>query len=207
VVGLLPMRLSVFQGSVLIRDRDFTRLFPSESGFRAFLVGDASQAQESSETLAARLNREFREIGMEAEPAVQRLRTFYAVESTYLALFLVLGALGLMLGSGGAAIVVLRNLFERRAELGLFHALGAGRALLVRMLVAEQAVLVSVGVVSGALAALVAIFPLALAAQTSVRLSSLMLVFGFVVVCHAAAAVVAVLTAVPRDFSAGLRME
>jgi len=39
------------------------------------------------------------------------------VQNTYLNTFQVLGALGLLLGSAGLGVVVLRNVLERRAEL------------------------------------------------------------------------------------------
>jgi putative ABC transport system permease protein len=118
-VGKLPMRLSLFQGSLLISETNFTRLFPHEGGYRAFLL-DADDPKET----AAQLNREYGKAGMEAVSAEERLRAFYAVERSYLAMFLLLGGLGLLLGAGGASIVVLRNLSERRAEFALFLAVG-----------------------------------------------------------------------------------
>ncbi|HOF39634.1 MAG TPA: FtsX-like permease family protein, partial [Candidatus Hydrogenedentes bacterium] len=121
LVGRLPMRVSVFQGSILISDAWFTRLFPSEAGFRAFLV---DTPPDRADAIAAALNKTFEREGMDAEPAPQRLLRFYAVESTYLAMFLVLGGLGMVLGSAALGIVVLRNLFERRSEIAMLRAVG-----------------------------------------------------------------------------------
>jgi len=41
------------------------------------------------------------------------------VQNTYLGTFQILGGLGLLLGSAGLGIVVLRNVLERRGELGV----------------------------------------------------------------------------------------
>ena len=181
LVGQLPMRLSVFQGSLLISDAAFTRLFPSEAGFRAFLIDAPSE--KTSET-AARLNRDFERFGMEAVPAVQRLRDFYAVESTYLAMFLVLGGLGLVLGAGGVGVVVLRNVFERRTEVAIFHALGYERRTVFRVLFAEHGVLVLGGMALGTLAAAAAVLPLVLFSQTTVSAGLQMALLAIIVLAN-----------------------
>ena len=48
--------------------------------------------------------------------AARRLAQFNAVQNTYLNTFQVLGGLGLLLGSAGLGVVVLRNVLERRNE-------------------------------------------------------------------------------------------
>ena len=62
---------------------------------------------------------------MEVTPAVRRLAAFNAVQNTYLSTFQVLGGLGLLLGSVGLGVVVLRNVLERRGELALLLAVGS----------------------------------------------------------------------------------
>ncbi len=56
LVGQLPMRLSVFQGSIVISQKHFTKLFPGEDGFRRVLV-DAEP--DAATELATLLNRRF----------------------------------------------------------------------------------------------------------------------------------------------------
>ena len=204
LVGRLPMRLSVFQGSILIADDVFARLFPSEAGFRAFLID--TPAGNVGET-AASLNRAFARFGMEAVPAVERLREFYAVEATYLAMFLVLGGFGLILGAGGAAVVVLRNVFERRAEIGILHALGYERATVMRLLFAEHALLVLTGTIFGALAAAAAILPRVLASQTAVSLRCQAARLPFILVANLTSVGVVLRAGLPRNPVAHLREE
>ena len=95
LVGSLPMRISVFQGSVLIPESAFVEHFPSETGHRVLLLDSASTNQHE---MIAGLTRRFERQGLDVEPAVDRLMTFYQVEMTYLAMFLVLGGLELAFG-------------------------------------------------------------------------------------------------------------
>jgi ABC-type antimicrobial peptide transport system permease subunit len=71
----------------------------------------------------------------------------------------VLGLLGLLLGSAGIGMVVLRNTLERRAELAIVRAVGfSGRA--TRWLVlSEHGTLLALGLAWGGVAALVALIP------------------------------------------------
>ena len=162
LVGQLPMRLSVFQGSILIARENFTRLFPAEDGHRMFLIDTpAGQAHE----VASQLSRRFDRYGLDAIPPVQRLREFYTVEATYLAIFLVLGGLGVAVGGMGMGIVILRNLFERRAELAMLRALGFRRDQVLRVLLAEHGYLLLAGLGIGGVAAGVSMLPAWIAAN------------------------------------------
>lgn len=204
LVGQLPMRLSVFQGSLLISDEAFARLFPSEAGYRAFLV---EAPPEKGPEIAARLNRDFERFGMEAVPASQRLQEFYSVEATYLAMFLVLGGLGLVFGAGGAGIVVLRNVFERRTEIGVLHAVGYDKTTVFRILFAEHALLILSGTVLGALAAGASILPLVLLSQTTVSTRLQAMLFGAIILANVMGVVAGLWAGLPRDPVQHLRAE
>ena len=56
--------------------------------------------------------------------AREQLAQFLAVQNTYLSTFQSLGALGLLLGTIGLAVVQLRSVLERRGELALMRAGG-----------------------------------------------------------------------------------
>ena len=155
LVGKLPMRLSVFQGTVLINAADFAERFPSESGYRLFLVDGVADAAAAARGLARRLDR----MGVDVTTALQRLLEFYAVESTYLGMFLVLGGLGLLLGSVGMGVVVLRNILERRHELALLRCVGFSRRQICLVVIAEHWLLLALGLLIGVVTAVVAIWP------------------------------------------------
>jgi len=154
IVGILAN--SILQGGLLISEADFLERFPSVAGYRAFLV-DAPPGR--TDAVAELLTRQLQDKGLDMQPAWQRLADFMAVENTYLGIFQALGGLGLLLGSLGLGIVVLRNVLERRQELALLQAVGFRPAQLQRLVLSEHWLLVVLGLIIGLGAALVAVFP------------------------------------------------
>jgi hypothetical protein len=150
---------SVFQGSVLISEQNFIERFPSASGTQVFLV-DALTAQ--IEQLSESIQRALRDYGLELIPAAVRLAEFNRVQNTYLSIFLLLGGLGLVLGSFGMGLVVARNVLERRSELALLRAVGIGRRMLQGILLTEHLFLLGFGLLSGLFASIVAVLPVVL---------------------------------------------
>ncbi len=96
---------------------------------------------------------------MHVTPTVEKLDAYLAVENTYLSTFQALGGLGLLLGSLGLAVVLLRGVWERRGELALLRALGYRRGTLGWLVLAENAFLLFVGLSSGTASALLAVSP------------------------------------------------
>jgi len=154
LVGML--KDSILQGSLLISEDDFIERFPSEEGYRMFLI-DAAEGQ--AETVMKGLSLGLRDFGLEVTPAVERLARFKAVENTYLSIFQMLGGLGLVLGSVGLGLVVLRNVLDRRGELAMLRAVGFAKRSLQRMVFYEHWGLLLCGLLCGSVAALLAVAP------------------------------------------------
>ena len=152
LVGLL--KTSIFQSELLISEDNFLRHFPDQSGYGAFLVETQQPVQ-----LTALLESRLKDIGLDAVSTVQKLAHFQEVENTYLSTFQTLGGLGLLLGTLGLGIVLLRNVIERRGELAVLRAFGFRRAVLSRMLLAENGFLMFVGLAIGSVSALIAVAP------------------------------------------------
>jgi putative ABC transport system permease protein len=154
---------SILQGSLIIHEEAFTRRFPSESGRRAFLIDVAhgSEAVSSSNLtqVASEFSRALQDQGLELLPASVRLDRFNAVQNTYLNTFQVLGGLGLLLGSVGLGIVVLRNVFERRSEFAVLQAVGFASSAIEQLILIEHLVLLAAGLAAGALAASIVLLP------------------------------------------------
>ena len=147
---------SVFQREILISERHFLELFPDQGGYRFFLV-DA--APEAASAVTAVLEDRLADFGFDVVSAGERLAAFHRVENTYLATFQMLGGLGLLLGTLGLAAVLLRNVLERRRELALLRAVGYRSTHLSLMVIAENAFLLFVGLVTGTVCAVLAIAP------------------------------------------------
>ena len=161
IVEIIPN--SILQGSLVISDSNFVERFPSSGGQRVLLV-DAPP--ENSAAVADELSRALRDRGLEVVPAWRRLADFQEVENTYIAIFQALGGLGLLLGSFGLGIVVLRNVLERRGELALLQAVGFRRSEVQRLVLSEHWLLIVLGLTTGITAALLAVLPALLSPGT-----------------------------------------
>jgi len=178
LVGML--KNSILQGSLLISEDEFIKRFPSEDGYRMFLIDiqdtrpktqdpraasgvwsleSGSSIEDRTEVVAGELSARLRDFGLALTPATQRLAEFNAVENTYLSIFQLLGGLGLLLASVGLGLVVLRNVLERRGELAMLQAVGFGKAELKRMVFYEHGGLLIGGLACGIIAAMVAVSP------------------------------------------------
>jgi len=150
---------SIFQGWLLVSDSLLREYYPTVTGSRIMLVDGPPDQQDA---IARKLETLFRDYGMMAVPASARLDSFNAVENTYLSVFMLLGGLGVILGTVGLGIVLLRNLVQRRKELSLYVALGFRKNFIFRLILAEHLLILVSGVLAGTFSSLPVILPLLL---------------------------------------------
>jgi putative ABC transport system permease protein len=143
---------SIFQSELLMSEAQLLRHFPSRGGYSYFL---AETPGEPSAELVEQLERGLQRYGLDAEKTPARLAAFHAVQNTYLSTFRSLGGLGLLLGTLGLAVVLVRNVIERRGELAAMRAFGWGRGALRRLILYETLVLLFGGLAVGTIAALI----------------------------------------------------
>ncbi|HKS37821.1 MAG TPA: FtsX-like permease family protein, partial [Verrucomicrobiae bacterium] len=163
---------SILQGSLLIDEEEFLKRFPAEDGYRMFLIDAPSKDVPE---VSATLTRALRDAGLELTLTAGRLAMFNAVQNTYLGTFQILGGLGLLLGSVGLGVVVLRNVLERRSELAVLMAVGFRRRALKWLVLSEHGALLVFGLGIGVLSALVAVLPAVLSPGSEVPYLSLAL--------------------------------
>jgi ABC-type lipoprotein release transport system permease subunit len=149
IAGLLAG--SPLQGALLVPEQALARHFPRHGGRGVFLVRTPRGREEA---VAGLLADQLRDFGLEVAPVAERLRLYSRVEDTYLASFEALGALGLLLGTCGLAVVLLRNVLERRWELAALRAFGFRRRRLAAMLLLENVSLLALGLALGTAAGL-----------------------------------------------------
>ena len=169
---------SILQGNLIIDETAFNQLFPGNGGYRWFLV-DAPPSKVDE--LSSLLTRALQNNGLALTPAAVRLDQFNAVQNTYLSTFQVLGGLGLLLGSAGLGVVVLRNVLERRPELALLSAVGFRRLQLQSSILLEHALLLAAGLGIGLASAAIAVLPALMASDGSLPFRSLAWTLGGVV--------------------------
>lgn len=174
-IGLLltaSLDNSIFQGNILISNKVFRNHFPSTGGSRVIL---ADGPAEKIEAVSAVLSNSLTDYGIDVIPAGRRLATFNSVENTYLSVFMVLSGLGLIIGTIGLGIILLRNIHERQKELALMLAIGYNRNQLLRLVFTENLYLLAAGWGIGIFSAFIGILP-------SLISSSFNLESGFVII-------------------------
>ena len=179
---------SILQGNLLMDEARFRELFPSASGARMLFIDLPTGAIGAETNMVSELARGLADTGLDLVPAPRRLAEFNAVQNTYLGTFQMLGGLGFLLGSAGLALVVLRNIEERRGELALLSAAGFSQGRLQRLVMLEHILPFLGGLGLGLSSAAVAVAP-ALFSSTTVPLPGplcltilLVLVNGFLCV-------------------------
>ncbi len=154
-VGVLEN--SIFQGGILISEQAMMARYPTLAG-QSLLLIDVPEGNESR--VADLLGRQLCDEGAEVSLCAQRLAEGGALTVMYLKLFQTLGGLGLLLGVGVVALVVVRNAWERQGELALLRAVGYSRRDVAGVLVQEQVRLIGWGMGVGVAAALVVALPI-----------------------------------------------
>ena len=177
VVGMLAN--SILQGPLVVSERALIHRFQSNSGYRRFLF---DVKPDRAKVLNEDLSFVFEDYGLQLTPAPQRLADFSRVQNTYLDIFQALGGLGLLLGSVGLGVVVLRNILERRGELGLLRAIGFANRTLQWLLLSEHWLLLLLGLVIGVVTAVVAVLPMLMSPGAKVPYESMALTAGGIVI-------------------------
>ena len=154
LVGLL--KGSLFQSELLISEKAFQGVFPDREGYSYFLIESEKQ---STELVMDFLERNLGEYGFRAQETVQKLAGYLLVRNTYISTFETLGGLGLVLGTLGLGVVLLRNVVERRRELAIMRAAGFSRYSVSLMVIIENGWLLVWGLGIGFLSALIALIP------------------------------------------------
>jgi ABC-type antimicrobial peptide transport system permease subunit len=156
-VMVAQLQNTVLQGSLLIGEENFTRVFPSISGYRNWLIH--SPKEPLSNEVEKVLETGWADEGMDVIATSVVLSNLLAVQNTYLKAFQSLGALGLLLGAFGLAVVQMRSVMERRAEFGLFRAMGFSRGRVGRLVLSECLALLFAGLGIGVASAAFALIP------------------------------------------------
>lgn len=200
--GLLPG--SIFARELLINEISFRRLYPAVSSPSCFLI-ETPRGQEQA--VAEALRRALGDLGLQVKTTAEVLAEFSQVQNTYLAMFLALGGMGLLLGTVGIVTVIMRSVLERRRELALMSATGFSGPQLARLLLLEHGGLLVAGLAVGTGAALVAVAPQLRQAQAAVNWPALLAMLLAVLFVGLGASVLAVRTALRGSILEALRSE
>lgn len=145
---------SVLQSEILISEAHFVKHFPSIEG-RSFFAIEGEAAGGFGPLLDQHLDA----YGMDVTTTAFRLARYRAVENTYMSTFQMIGGLGVLLGTLGVGVLMMRSAAERRGELAALRAIGFSHARLQGLLTLETVLLIAGGVVAGFVAGVLATAP------------------------------------------------
>ncbi len=151
---------SLFQSELIISEAHFEKAFRHIEGYRYFLADFQSEVSsdiQSNVQLGLELGLE--SYGLDVTSPNRLIASFLAIENTYLSTFQLLGGLGLILGTLGLGIVLIRGVLERQGEFGLMAAVGFSKKRLSWLVIYENLFLLVSGLAIGSISALIAIAP------------------------------------------------
>ncbi|MFN9717780.1 MAG: ABC transporter permease [Planctomycetota bacterium] len=197
VVGMLDS--SIFQGVLVMTEDNLKKLAPELSGSRYFLIETPRSARNDTvserDRVAGILETALQPYGLDTIPVAQRLADFLAVQNTYLSTFQMLGGLGLVVGTIGLAVVMMRNVIERRQEIALLRSLGFPGKRIVWLIASENTLLLFWGILKCTISALIAMLPHLLSTGADVPWPRLILTLVFVLLVGTLAVIFPVRTA------------
>jgi len=202
VVGLISS--SVLAGELVMSERNFRQVFPQEATPSYFLI---ETPPGSADVVAAGLRRNLGDMGLEVRRTTEILESLLAVQNTYIATFIALGGLGVVLGTLSLVVVLLRSALERRGEFALMLATGFGRRQLAVLLAGENIALLLAGMALGSASALIAVAPQIASAQSSPNWLVLGIVLAAVLATGSTSCVIAAARAVRGNLIQALREE
>ncbi|HOU95141.1 MAG TPA: hypothetical protein PLN06_00760 [Bacteroidales bacterium] len=150
------LKSSVFQGYIITGEKFFNEYFPSATGYSVFLIAGNSEHIENYLNI---LNSRFEAYGINAMSTKERLSAFFEVTNTYLSVFTVLGAFGMIMGIAGLGFVLRQNYNYRRRDFAMMLAVGFKEKRIKRMVISEQLIFLLSGVITGFIGALTATLP------------------------------------------------
>jgi ABC-type lipoprotein release transport system permease subunit len=165
VVLVGGLKGSIFQGNILISAEQFRKHFPSASGASFMLIDGPAEKKQAIKQI---FTNDLSDYGMELTETTTRLAQFYSVTNTYLSIFMILGGLGVIIGTIGLGMILLRNMTERKSELALLNSLGFSQIKIFRIIFTENLILVFWGLGIGIISALIGILPSLLSAAFTI---------------------------------------
>ena len=201
-VGLLAG--SILQGKLMIGEQNFHTAFPNLNGYRYYLINTFG---ENRQEIVKTLETGWRDQVLDIFSSQEVLSRLLAVQNTYISAFQSLGALGLLLGTFGLAIVQLRSVLERRRELALMRAVGFSGRQISKLLLLETTLLLSGGMLVGIVAAMIAVVPYVLETGPQMSVAQPIGMLAIVFVIGTLAGLVAIRSALKQNVLAGLRTE
>jgi putative ABC transport system permease protein len=195
---------TIFQGHVLLSDRLIQKHYPSISGSKIMLIDGPLKKKDTIEQM---LNDLFVDYGLEITSTSERLAEFNSVTNSYLSVFMMLGGLGILIGTIGLGIVLLRNLQDRKYELALLKAIGFKQKHIFRLIFSENILILFFGLSAGVIAAFVGVLPSFLSPAFNLPIGFVLILIGSILLVGFLSIFITAKSATQKNYLTHLRSE
>lgn len=177
IAGTYPT--GIFHGSALMNKNIFRKIWKEESGSKIFLVR-TNKEEETKNLLEIALS----QYGVSICTTTERIEQFFSVTDTYLAIFLTLGGLGMIIGIFCLIIVIRKNLVSRRLNIDTMRCLGFDKETIRQQLYKENIIVPITAIAAGAIGSIISISANATGAGCGTILTAVILLVAIVVLVH-----------------------
>ena len=148
IIGVLDQELTTLFGMYMGQPAG-QRIFPSPGATFTNYYFRVSEGTDT-EALAQNMERALLPFGGQAVSIEEELKEFQQQQSSFLYILEGFMGLGLVVGIAAVGVIAFRSVVERRQAIGMLRAIGFQRQLVARSFLIESAVIVLLGVLSGA---------------------------------------------------------
>ncbi|MDA3798714.1 MAG: FtsX-like permease family protein [Kiritimatiellae bacterium] len=150
---------SIFQGGIVISTKNFIRINPTTQGITTFFIktenddNDSNALQNTSDEIIETLYK----FGPQIETTESYLRTMAQTQDNYLAIFMALGYIALLIGLAGTNIIFLNNIEDNSTTIEFLREIGYPDRLVKRVISRENFFITFAGITIGTMASFVAL--------------------------------------------------
>lgn len=179
IAGTYPT--GIFHGNAIMNQDHFRQIWPEETGTSLLLVKTPKdKIDDMREYLATALS----EYGLSISTTTERIELFFTVTDTYLAIFLTLGGLGMLLGVFCLIIVIRKNLDSRQNELTTLVSLGYKTDTIRQQLFYENLIVPISAILSGAIGSIISISANATGAGLATILTAIIFLLALLILVY-----------------------
>lgn len=195
IAGSYPT--GIFHGTALMNREHFRQTWKDETGSRIILARTDTY-EDTKDLMETALS----EYGVSISTTTDRINLFFTVTDTYLAIFLTLGGLGLIVGIFCLIIVVRKNITARRMELQTLSSLGFSHQRIIDNMTRENTIVPFVAIITGSIGSLISISANATGAGFPTILTAIIFLFLLFALTYFGIRRI-ITTTVPDDLSSG----
>jgi ABC-type antimicrobial peptide transport system permease subunit len=162
---------TIFQGGIIISKENFVKIAPSIQGYTTFFINSNPDSTKTncSRVATARKNLQdnlplgqtiqnaLNAYGPQIETTENYLREMAKTQDSYLAIFMALGYIALLIGLAGTNIIFLKNIEDNTSTIIFLKEIGYSPKLIQSIIAKENLLITFTGIITGTLAAFIAL--------------------------------------------------